>query len=200
VNLTVFAVLTSPAPLAVAQEATPSATPDLPAGGVLATARREFIRTGTHLVGTGNFSFIVAEFDTEAHAEAAIPAVIERMTNDPKNGLENLERTSTMTFRDVTRAYTGKVEFDGAAFDAALLIVRDGPIVHVWLAGGPNADPLFDLYAIANTTFSERAGEVGTPSVGNLEALLPTLDDLPPGFVLEREESFTFGQATAAAQ
>src|SRR5829696_1079660 len=140
--LAAFAVLISSAPMTRAQEATPSAPLDALVGSVQAIARREFIRTGTHLVGTTIFSFFVVEFDTEAHAEAAGPVAVEHLVDDPELGLENLRRTSTTTFRDATLAYTGKADFDDRPADAAILIVQDGRVLHFWIAGGPNADPL----------------------------------------------------------
>ena len=192
--LAVFATLMHSASLTLAQEATPSPTPRLPPEGAVVKTSRDFTRTGTHLIGIGvwHFSFLVIEFDTEAHAEAAASTLIERLADNPRFG--NLERTSTTTYRDSTLAYTGKYEEtemyedEGHLWDAAILIVRDGAILHIWTADGPNADPLFALYAIADTRFADGSGEENTPSTGNIEALLPTLEDLPPGFVLTSEE------------
>jgi len=195
VCLAVFATLMTSVSLTLAQEATPSPTPRLPLEGRGAAISRDFARTGTHIIGIGvwHFSFLAIEFDTGAHAEAAASTFMERLADNPT--FENLERTSTTTYRDSTRAYTGKYEEtemyegEGNIWDAAVLIVRDGAIVHIWSAVGPNADPLFALYAIADTRFADGVEGESTPSAGNIEALLPTLDDLPPGFVLTLEET-----------
>jgi hypothetical protein len=181
--IVVFAVLLATAvstPVAAAQSTTPRATPYPALEGVLRGVQREYERTGTRLFGTAFLGFLVVEFETEAHAEAAAPLVVERLADEPE--YRSLRPTSTTKFLDSTLAYTGTIEDDDFAYDTAVLVMRDGSVLHFWYAVGANADPLADLSAIAESMLAGIANKDESPAPLDLEAQVPGLADLPPGF------------------
>jgi hypothetical protein len=180
-----FALADSPL-TAAGQEVTPSNTRVAPPAGYLAQARREFNASGTRLVGTSALSFIVAEFDTDEHAEAAVPLVSDVVLGSLANQ-GTLAPTSAPTFGDSTVAYTGKLEHEDYTFDAAMLTIRDGRYVHVWFAAGLAADPLLDLTTLAERLLQDTSQVRATPEFNELLNRLPTLRDLPTGFVLGNE-------------
>ena len=184
--LAVFAVAILPA-LTVAQEASPTATPYPPIEGVIAEAQREYQVSGLRLIGTAALSFVVFEFDTAENDEAAMPVVVQRLTEGA--GLGELDPTSDPSFRESTLAYTGKLEQGDYAFDVALLVVRDGRFVHASVGVGLAADPLSDLLKIADQAFADPRNGTTTPDPEELVDRLPSLENLPPGFVLQDEST-----------
>jgi len=182
----VFALVLAPLPTA-AQEATPSSTRPGPAEGYLAQASREFNASGVRLIGTAAMAFIVAEFDTDENAEKGVPLVSEAVLESIANQ-GTLAPTSAPTYGDSTLAYTGKLDNEGYSFDAAILTIRDGRYVHVWFAAGLAADPLLDLTTLADRLLRDASQARATRESEELLNRLPSLSDMPTGFVLGKEE------------
>ena len=153
--------------------------------GALALAQRDY--RAERLVGTIVLSFVVVEFDTAEHAEAAVRPVVKSFQSD--TGLRDLAPTSVPTIRDSTVAYTGDGTAEGRTFGVAVLAVRDDRHLHAWIGVGLGASPLSDLLTVAERVFAARPTTEATPGAAGLRARLPDRADLPPGFTLESEDA-----------
>jgi hypothetical protein len=165
---------------ALAQEETTASADTIE--GVITGAQRQFYASGSRLTGTAYIEFGVFEFDTEENAERGMPEMAEGILE--AISAANLRPTSAPHVRDSAVAYTGQVAFEEYTVDLAVLVFRDGRYVHVWFAFGPAADPFTDLTTIATQFFQDADG---SSEPANLLDRLPALDDLPPGFVLDKE-------------
>lgn len=173
-------LLSLPFPGTVAAQ---GATPTPTGPGFVASVERTYEKSGTQTAGTGNLGFLVGRFDSDEHASDRIVAILPTLAEDL-----GLAPTSAPKLGDESVAYTGESEED-ERYEAALLIVRVGRDVHVWLAGGFLGSPLDDLLTIAEEVFAKQAASSRLVSDDELASLLPDLDDLPPGFVLDEGES-----------
>jgi hypothetical protein len=194
VVLTVVSALVHSSFLTVAQKATPSVVQSGPRQGEVAQAFRTFHASGSSQIGTRSLAFAVFEFDSVENAEKAVP-----MLNQVYRGGTSLGTflpTSTTAYRDSTFAFTGKVEIEGFTFDHAILIIRDGRFVHLWVASGRAANPLLDLTAVAHRLFEDTPSVDATPRSDTLLSRVPTLNDLPTGFVLLKQGEHQVVQPT----
>ena len=161
--------------------ADPAETQALP--GLVAYAERLFVASGTRFVGTAAFRFGVLEFRSEELAAASFPGVVAQVRNAP--GLIGAREASAPRVAQQSVALAGDLHRDdsgaGASVDVAYLLFRDGRFVHVWAGAGLAADPLPELVDLAGAV-------LGRPEDGGgLLDRLPTLQELPTGFVLEGE-------------
>jgi hypothetical protein len=173
-----------PAALPVAAAATPTASPvpltQLP--GFTAAASVQYVRSGYEWTeGTAGFTFVVAGFDAEEHAVLArdnILAAVDSVEFLP------LERTSAEGYGDESYAFTGsKAEVSYTGY-AAIVFWRTGPVWYSGLAYGADASPLADLDRVIDT-LQARGAIAANPD--DMATLLPTLDDIPPGFTVKTE-------------
>ncbi len=158
--------------------------------GALLTASRTFELAETKLVGTLYYAFFVIKMESEDHAERAIPQLIARFrdsTTDPI--LSDFTEVSAPTIVEGTKAYTATTESDGFTVELGFLFFRVGTEVYFWNAGGLAAPTISDLAAVAERVYgSNDPTPVADLDEANILDLLPTLDDLPPGFQLGEEE------------
>lgn len=160
--------------LAAARSTPPAGSGELGRAGVTEQA------AGTRLVGTAVLSFVVVRYDTPAHAHAAFAdaRAVVRSAID----LGRLPAASAAPMGDETAAWAGTVESCGVALDAALLAIRNGPLLFVSFGAGVVADPMTDLASIAAAQADLRAHAATDPPT-DLATLLPTAAILPTGFV-----------------
>jgi hypothetical protein len=163
--------------------------------GQTLAASRDFEATGLR-PGALTFDFTVLDFDHEKEAKAAYLEV-------EKNFLQDFGGFREVEFYDTSEASAPKVGDDrsglvtkamleGTEALFALLFVHAGARVHVWGAIGLG-DPYVELAAVAEAVFAQDPATPipaeGTPQASaNLLALLPDLDDLPPGFTMAEEK------------
>ncbi len=195
--------LSAPDPAA----ATPRANAVPPLLGQIAEAERRYAASRPQQVGVVVLTLKVAEFDTEEHAAAAVSIVAEQVPRAP--GFVGLQPVRATRVGDASSAFTGWVGSPTGPLAVAVLVFRDGRYVHAWSALGLTADPLPDLLALAGRTTGVEApppappatpAPGATPAASALLGRLPRLDQLPPGFVLAREDSrLTPGDAATPA-
>ena len=181
-----------------AQEATPAASDPPPLPGQSAEAEREF-RTSGARDGALAFRFGVGEFVDAASAAAALPAVVERIRAQPN--LAALRPATAPAFGDEAHAFAGPVPSGETTLETVILIVRADRYLYLWIASGLASDPFPDLIAVAERVFARPAPADASPAPGDgtapwLLGRLPTLNDLPAGFVMSKEASEVEAVAT----
>ena len=200
--MAVGAAWVAPVLIVAAQGGTPAATPvgePPPLPGQVAEAEREFSVRGTRPGGALAFRFGVAEFASLETAIAALPVVVDRIAAEQT--MADLEQGTVGRIGDETLLFEGPVPGSGVVLDTAILLVRDGRYVHLWIGAALDADPVPDLLAVADRVLPDSSAAGGTPGATpagtpngapNPEALLdrlPTINDLPEGFVMSSEGS-----------
>ena len=187
---------------AAAQEATPAAGDPPPLPGQIAEATREFRSSGARADGASAFRFSVGQFVDATSAEAAVPAVVERIVT--QTTMTARESANVPGFGDETLVFGGPIASGAATLETVVVLVRDGHYLHVWLGAGLAADPLPDLVAVGERVFARPAPVDVTPATGDVVAqwmlvLVQGLNDLPPGFVMSKEATEVEEVATPAA-
>lgn len=172
-----------------AQSATP--TPEIP--GLVRRAER-FYRRSAGDVGTILLLVFVAEFDTERNAIAATPEIGRRIAG--LTGPSSFLPTSAPRFGEESAAYTGEVVQNAVTMDLAILVVREGWFIYGIAAFAVTGDPFVDVLQTAERRFDAKADQAATRRSSDLLTLLPDLDEIPPGFVLESEGERSAALAT----
>ena len=171
--------------------------------GLRTAVGRTFGPSGFRLVGTLALLFTVTDFENENSAAAGMPQLGDQLIVDlaeQGNDTSGPKSASVRPLGDERIAYAGTLialEEDDSTFDefmVAALVVREGVFVHFMYGAAIAGDPLADLAAVAEKIIGRQPGgdvtSVGDDGVreGGLWDLLPRIEDLPEGFVLEKEE------------
>jgi hypothetical protein len=199
--LLVSVVLVGASP-ASAQEPSPTALPTLDGiDGLADAAVRSFEASGIRLIGTAQFSFMVVRFDDVEAARSGIERVIANQIAriDQQSDVSDLKRASIGSIGDETLAHAGEVVVDDpgdAAVEPLIVgIVAARRAAYVQLGQGVAlaGDPLVDVSGVLKKTIDRAEGGDATPvdgdgmRTGGLWDMLPRLEDLPEGFVLDEE-------------
>lgn len=178
--------------ITAAQSATPWPTEVLAAyreGGL-----REFRSAGMRLLGPAAITVAAYRFEADKAAAQAFPrlcgSIHEQMGGD-------LQTASAPNLGDETLALAGEAEGDDpeTLFPVGLVCWRDGPVVFLGFSAGLAGEQLPALFDVARTMKEQtaQANAAATPApdqemrTGGVWDLLPRLQDMPEGFVLERE-------------
>ena len=175
----------------------PSILADLP--GIEEAVARDFDASGMRLVGTLVFRFAAARFDEPESAEAAIPVVLDRYLDrlgDEAGDVSGVRAASVRDLGDETVARAGEIVTPGEDepdLTVAILAVRRGALLQLFVGAALAGDPLADVADIAEAGVEREPGGDATPTgddgmrTGGLWDVLPRLDDLPEGFVFVEE-------------
>ncbi len=177
-----------------AQQATPQATPSAVADvflapeGQLAQAGREFEASGLRL-GAQSIVTMLTIYDNDDHAKAAFkkPMFFEELkkTLARQNGtIGEPKEASAPKLGDERVAEAATGNWTGRAVYVAVFRARKVSAVHLWFAFGLS-DPLVELLELAEKTM--RFDVVDPKNDEALLALLPKLDEMPPGFTVDDE-------------
>jgi hypothetical protein len=153
-------------------------------------------------IGPNTLAFSVAEFDTEAHAQEGMQALVERLVAEPLMpgdlDLSGLEEVDAPPIRGGAKAYRGHVALGDVIADVGFLFVHDGQYVHVMQSVSAGGD------AISPVSLAERLfgpgpylGLAATPgptpsadkpyTTGGLWDRLPRPEHLPRGYTMTDE-------------
>lgn len=148
--------------------------------------------------GTLFMSFAVVRFDDEAAAQGAVRAIRARVIEQfsRQSDVSGLKAANPGSWGDETIALAGDIRptdpDDPDVLSVALLVVRDGLLVHGMLGVAVAADPVPDVAAVADQIVGRQPGgdvEVDAEGLrtGGLWDTLPRPADLPTGFELDEE-------------
>lgn len=202
--LTLLPAVVSPG-FAMAQDA--DATPTIPSGTLVAAVTRQFDRNGLALVGPIAIRTFVAVYNDANVASMALPQLVHQLRDQmagPDGG--DMRLASTPKIGDERLAYAGPVMANEQEAQAGVFGWRDGRHIYVLVDVGLTGDMLEPLFGIASLLSGRalpeseavQATEEGEMSRGGPFELLPTLDDMPPGWVFSEDADLTdtFERAT----
>ncbi len=187
----VFMLLLQIAPQAVSAQET-SSTPEADLPSPHAAVQRDFEVSGLTLLGPTAIASIVFVYETPKEATTEFPRLHEFYRNEfEANQGGDLQPASTPKIGDERKAYAGSFMSEDQEAIVGLFAWREGSRVYVLVDIGLAGDlltPLFDLgVSLSGRTLPNSApaqatspGEMGS---GGAYELLPTLDDMPPGWV-----------------
>ena len=180
------------------QEATPEPSWEVLRQGFVIGASREFhalvLRPiGASIIATGAFIF-----DSDNRAAEIFPMFIDLSLNNLTSvfpGVGPFRPASAPDLGDEAIAYVGSLtppDDPNTTFVVGTFAWREGPIVYFAFAVGRSGDPLAEVFAIARAISGRKwtNGPTTTPTSsremhsGGVWELLPTLEDMPEGFVL----------------
>ena len=178
-----------------AQDASPEATPEgtdfeLTTEGLVATVEREYETDSLRVDGAIVFDLVTYVYESDENAADAFKesdgyydffvaqAALEG------GSLTEREELSSPDLGADRIAETFDIESDGVTINTTTFRAYDGRTLHMWLAAGL-ADPSVELLELVEQLMTfEPEGE----SDEDIYALLPELQDMPPGFTLSKEE------------
>jgi len=192
-------------PALARQDVTPTPRATVTVPGFIEGATRNFQAPAGRLVGTGFISALVVITDTDEHAAAAFPDLVDYyrdyLYRDQTESIsETLRPASTPDLGDEAAAYAGEFadpKNPNALFLAAIFCWREGPIIYENFALSRGVDPLPDLFAVGRkiTGREQNNDPVSVPAspqemhTGGVWDLLPTLADVPEGLVFLNDEA-----------
>ena len=196
-----------PAPYAFAQQETESSVTQRVGTfrGRLDGASRSFAPSAVRLIGTSFISTFVVTYNTKVNVAAAFPWLTDYrldflFRNQAQAVSETLRQASAPDLGDEAVAYVGDF-VDSANPDITYVLGfiawREKAIIYQNVGLSRETGPLPDLFAVAsNITGRELNGDpVSTPTspqdmhIGGIWDLLPTLADVPEGFVFVEDET-----------
>jgi hypothetical protein len=162
---------------------------------------RAFAVSGIRLVGTLGLQFVSVRFENPDHAHEAFAVLGDRFVAAIEGDASGVRRASADRMGDESVAYVGTVrsiepepdEVDSLV--VALAVVRTGAILRIGVGFSLATDPLTDtVETLAKAVDRQPSAAAPTCDAdglhhGGLWDTLPTLDDLPTGFVLDEESS-----------
>lgn len=161
----------------LAEQATPVAK-TFP--GEIAVTTVVYTAAGLHLFGTQAFEFGVAEFTDAATARAALAPMLTAIEARLPNA--TLHPTSVPAVGDAAQAVSGTTPTTDGSAIVTILVFCAGRYLHAWIAGALASDPMIDF----QTIITHMQADHRLPSTSlTLQAHLPQLSDLPPGFSLD---------------
>jgi hypothetical protein len=153
-------------------------------------------------VGPDALAFSVAEFDTEAQAEAGMQVLAERLVAEPQGpgtlDFSQLEVIGAPAMRDGVKAYSGDVSLGGITADVSFLFVHDGRYVHVMQSLSTHGAPIAPVslaeqlfgpgpYIGLAATPAATSSADKRPGTSGLWDRLPRLEQLPSGYTVADE-------------
>ncbi len=155
-------------------------------------AVRQFKNEGLAILEPSFIAAFVYVLDSTEAATLAFPEVARTLVDeagDSESG--GLRPASAPMIGDERKAYAGQGEIDGEKVQVGLVIWREGERIYALWDGGHSGemlDPLFDLAPSLTgrelpTDQGVLATSPGELSSGGVYELLPSLDDMPPGWV-----------------
>lgn len=167
---------------------------------LVAQATRDFEASGLRLVGTLAITTSVYEMASDADAELALPMVVNAALAMVEDGGGSMQLASATDVGDESFAYAGEIADPAnpeTTYVSGILAWRDGPVVVLMVGGALAGDPLTDLAMVArNIEGREPANAIATPPAtpqgvgsGGIWDRLPTLADMPDGFVFKSDQS-----------
>jgi hypothetical protein len=172
------AVLAAPA---LAQEATPPPKPIYP--GELWKAERDF--QNRRLVGTVEIDCQAISYDTAGNASTSIGIYADYLPTVP--GIVDLKPASFPSYHDETKALAATIQNEGTTITAAIVVVRKGEIIWSFIAYALAGDTFDDLETVTANLFARPMPKSTGDLQKDLFALLPTIEDMPTGFVVSAE-------------
>jgi hypothetical protein len=184
------------------QQSDPPLLPGL--HGVEETAVRQYEASGARFIGPISLTFSVLRFDTIAHAQEAVPIMAARVaeTFEAPNFDGSLQPASVRSLGDQASAQAGTFKLGEGKVEVNIAVVsfRRGRFVRV-LSGYGRGDPLLELADIGERIEGRTSSMAAPPSTaalptiapddglrhGGMWDMLPTLEDIPEGFVLTLE-------------
>lgn len=187
-----FVLLTSlllSAAVPLQTEAQDSAT-EVPTGSLVSAVSRQFNAAGMSLIGPVSIGTMVYLYDSPENAATAFPKIVDYFLHqlDEQGGLK---AASARHIGDERKAYGGETTMGEQKGQAGLFAWREDNRVYLMIDGGLSGEmltPLFDLAGSltgrdlpdSDPVIPDSPDEM---SSGGAYALLPGLDDMPPGFV-----------------
>ncbi len=201
----VLALLLSPAPTQAQTDGT-----GILAGthGMTGAVDRSFSPTGGRFVGLNSIHFVVIEFDTIDHAKEATLALTSNIANAlPAVGTSGALRPASIRElgdQAIARAGTLTSTSNGTTTESMIAIIgyRSGRFVSICYGEGKITDPLSELAEIAEKLVDRTPKSKDAPLNSDglrqdgLWNMLPTLSDIPEGFVVDDEAAPRQGTPT----
>jgi len=160
----------------------------------VAEAETSFMATGISLTAPMSLQFNVEVYSSESDADLIMETVrthyIDIMTEFAEEESENppkVEEASSPKIGDDQYAIVMEIEFEQFSAIYGVVILRSGQLIVVGVAGGLGGnmfEALEPVLAQIEATWIETAMD---DAVDPLE-LLPSLSDMPPGFVIDDDE------------
>lgn len=185
------------APAMARQDASPTAGPTWRPPGLTFGAARQFDAPGLRLIGPMRIMTAAVVFDTEAHAEDAMPSAVDFAQAISQMEPDSIRPASApKDLGDEAVAYIGEVAPEGQsqAFATGLLVWREQRLYTMIGYGFAGTDVLTELFALGRSISGRAVGNTPTAPVaahnlwsGGVWDLLPTLADVPEGFVFESD-------------
>ena len=148
--------------------------------------------------GTYYLAAVVARFESDDQASTAVGTILDfTLANVEEDASFTLAETDAGELGDRTEAYVGTVEEDGTTVEVALLVVQDGPSVHIVIALGLGepAGTLETATGVVRFMTGAEAGDgdgtfdASGASTGGLWDTLPAEgDDAVRGLVIDGDE------------
>lgn len=163
-----------------------------PAPGLVDAVARGFTTADGARYPLWSVQIRLAEFEDAESASAAITPWFGEVTSPAGSSTydtSELYPVAVETIADETRAIAGMAVFredDDYELHLAVLVVRDGTLLHVYAGWAERASPLDELVAIAERTLGlappefDPVPDVGY-STGGLYDLMPRIEHLPQG-------------------
>lgn len=176
-----LAALVALVPLsALAQELDPAIR-----DGFVTGAIRQYEAPGVRLMGMLALHASVYVYESDDAATTALPAIVAFMDGEIAANGGTLAPASAPDLGDEAMAFAGDLTQGETTYVAAMLAWRDGSKVSTLVAAGLSGDLFPEMMAVAEAM----QGRVFWS--GGAWDLLPTLEDMPVGFVLKDEEAMT---------
>lgn len=194
-----------------AMQATPAAYSPAVRDGFVGGATRRFQATGMRLLGSNLFVTGVFVFDSEDVAKLAFGEIVDttllRMSEGGDFGeVGEIQPASVSNLGDEAQAYLTKVDSDGTELAIGVVFWRDSVAVYTGFSASlDGGDPFTELFALARAITGREYVDMvvvgtGDPTdmrTGGVWDLLPTLSDIPEGFVfVDEDEIHNVGAAT----
>jgi len=185
-----------------AGEVEPTAEPtdekgdDFVLSGLEEAALRNFDAAGSN-EGLLSLSTVVLKFSSEDVADAGLEAVADRFfalhgQSDGQLTISEPRPVSAPKLGDrrVAYSWTATDAPTGLEFTFGMIVVRKGDIVYQMTAASRGTNPLTDLADVGRTIITDepRQPASGGLQTGGVWDLLPTLDEIPFGLVVELEK------------
>ncbi|MCA9878225.1 MAG: hypothetical protein KC442_10605 [Thermomicrobiales bacterium] len=179
----------------------PAVAAQMADGAFIAGAQRQFATTDVPERGSGFLQFTIHVLPSDAQAEEQFPGAVARLREyfaGMAPGTVTLAPASAGGVGDQSQAFAGTARVEGVDVVLAVIAWRDGPLIYTAASVGMAGDQVAELEPIIQrvadrhyTDAPVRRDRVTGMRTGGAWDLLPNLDDLPPGFALQREIPLT---------
>lgn len=185
-----------------AMQATPVAYSQEVRDGFVDGAQRRFQATGMRLLGSNVFVTGVYVFNSEDVARLAFGEIVDTILlrieeSEAIGEVGEIRPASVSNLGEESQAYLTKTDMDGTELALGVVFWRDGVAVYTGISASlGGGDPFTELFALARAITGreyvdapvEWSGDEGDIRSGGVWDLLPTLSDIPEGFVFVDEE------------